>query len=239
PETFQIDNINQLVHQQYDDQFVENFNGACVVEKEVLLQLKGYDEFYLVWGAEDDDLMRRLEDAGALRKHISTCEINIYHQWHPSGAPSKPTLWYLIMVNHLFAEKQYKDVDMLWGVTYTLKDRPVLKFIDDGGYKQGARLEFENHRSLFFFNPFIQGFHQLKTREIAYLDYTCITPKVDNTRSFSFIKKPKLKSSETERISRKDIAQFFQYFIGCNRALMQDYYYEESGNKFLFVCIKK
>jgi hypothetical protein len=42
-----------------------------------------------------------------------------------------------------------------------------------------------------------------------------------------------------EKISKKDISQLFQFFIGSNRALMQDYYYEEKGDRFLFVCIKK
>lgn len=44
--------------------------------------LRGYDEFYKVWGSEDEDMMRRFESMGLRRKRGG--EDSFYlHQWHP------------------------------------------------------------------------------------------------------------------------------------------------------------
>jgi glycosyltransferase involved in cell wall biosynthesis len=239
PESFHIDNINVLISQKYNDQFVENFNGACVVKKEALFNIGVYDEFYLVWGAEDDDIIMRLENSGLVRKHISTSEINIYHQWHPSRSPGRPTLWYLIMVNHLFSVKQNRELNSEWGASYTLKERPVLNIIADHTYKNKVKLEFWEDKSLLFFNPIMEKFHQLKTGEIAYLEYTYIAVEEKKRKSFTFFNSNKPKSIIAEKITQKDISQFFQFFIGYNRSLVLDYFYEERGDRFLFVCIKK
>lgn len=55
-------------------------NGMLLVEKEALLELKGYDEFYHFYGSEDVDMYARLENGGYQRKVVEG--LLFYHIWH-------------------------------------------------------------------------------------------------------------------------------------------------------------
>ncbi len=58
------------------------FHPSVLVARTSLLALiRGYDEFYEVWGAEDDDLFRRLTVLG-LRPRTLGPEGFYLHQWH-------------------------------------------------------------------------------------------------------------------------------------------------------------
>lgn len=57
----------------------------------VLQQLNGYDEEYLGYGYDDDDLARRLHERGGLRWAIAVSAIPAFHLWHPTRAPARPT----------------------------------------------------------------------------------------------------------------------------------------------------
>lgn len=46
-----------------------------------LMEAGGWDERFLYWGNDDNDLMHRLGMLGT--KHIVIDDLKIYHQWHP------------------------------------------------------------------------------------------------------------------------------------------------------------
>jgi GT2 family glycosyltransferase len=55
--------------------------------------VNGFDESFIGWGCEDDDLAYRLRRAG--RRIISVLEYTHgYHMWHPTE-PSRPAKWKL------------------------------------------------------------------------------------------------------------------------------------------------
>jgi glycosyltransferase involved in cell wall biosynthesis len=55
--------------------------------------VNGFDESFIGWGCEDDDLAHRLRRAG--RRIMSVIEYTHgYHMWHPTE-PSRPTKWKL------------------------------------------------------------------------------------------------------------------------------------------------
>jgi hypothetical protein len=66
--------------------------GHHAVSVRALRAVNGYDEEYVVYGFDDDDLSRRLH---ALRPpprtSIAVKDILAYHLWHPTRAPQKPT----------------------------------------------------------------------------------------------------------------------------------------------------
>jgi glycosyltransferase involved in cell wall biosynthesis len=67
--------------------------------RERFFQVRGFDEFFRVWGVEDYDLNRRLEKAGCTVRRLALSPI--YHQWHPSGsAPEMPAGWLEVMNFH-------------------------------------------------------------------------------------------------------------------------------------------
>ena len=51
-----------------------------------ILKVNGFDEEFIGWGQEDDDLGRRLHASGA-SAGIVVAEAVVFHQWHPTGAP--------------------------------------------------------------------------------------------------------------------------------------------------------
>lgn len=57
--------------------------GLSMFPVKVLQELRGFDEFYHFWGAEDTDMHIRLKNAGYPVEYYDK-EILMIHQWHPS-----------------------------------------------------------------------------------------------------------------------------------------------------------
>jgi len=66
--------------------------SICMAYTKVFKLIRGYDEYYELWGAEDDDLMRRLTYLGLAPKTLDTGSFYL-HQWHPKfeGVPEAAT----------------------------------------------------------------------------------------------------------------------------------------------------
>ena len=72
-----IDNYDNLTSSR-----IGVVNGMILVGREALLQIKGFDQFFHFYGAEDEDLFSRLEKAGYDKEYCE--EIFFYHNWHKS-----------------------------------------------------------------------------------------------------------------------------------------------------------
>ncbi|MDX9912428.1 MAG: galactosyltransferase-related protein [Phycisphaerales bacterium] len=64
--------------------------GHHAVRVRALRDVNGYDEAYEGYGYDDDDLSRRLHEAGA-RCGIVVERMRAVHLWHPTRAPTRPT----------------------------------------------------------------------------------------------------------------------------------------------------
>lgn len=65
-------------------------NGMILADKEALVGINGLDEFFHFYGAEDEDLFARLENAGY--KRILADPEYFYHNWHRSFSGSQEKL---------------------------------------------------------------------------------------------------------------------------------------------------
>jgi glycosyltransferase involved in cell wall biosynthesis len=73
-----------------------SIGAVQLAPREMFFRVRGFDEFYKVWGVEDYDLNRRLEQAGCIVRRLSLSPI--YHQWHASAsAPEMPAGWLEVM----------------------------------------------------------------------------------------------------------------------------------------------
>ena len=83
---FQVGYLDK--HQNYDKTELRPVSysnhratGICLFPKSDLLAINGYDEFFICWGAEDEDVIVRLTNYG-LEKVFYTQNILVYHQYH-------------------------------------------------------------------------------------------------------------------------------------------------------------
>ena len=65
--------------------------GHHAVRLGALIAVNGYDERFVGYGYDDDDLARRLHGIGGLRWRVAVAEIPAFHLWHPTRAPARPT----------------------------------------------------------------------------------------------------------------------------------------------------
>ena len=66
--------------------------GHHAVRVRAMRQINGYDEQFVGYGYDDDDLARRLHALRPrLRDAVATDTILAFHLWHPTRAPASPT----------------------------------------------------------------------------------------------------------------------------------------------------
>lgn len=228
--------VNRKIVERDGIHYDQNYVGLCGVKKEYLDRIDGFDEYFMVWGGEDDDLYLRLSSTGLKRKQIKATDHFVFHQWHPIESPGKPSLWYLTMVNYLYSKKINKVTKPATnGVVFTKAERPVLELIKNESYKEFTKLVFMQDQKFLFFNQAIETFYSLKSGETAFLTYQFY--KEENSSFFSWLTNQSLR--EKEQILQKDVVDFLEYFIGINRSYLADYYFKKEERKLLFVCIKK
>lgn len=64
--------------------------GLSMFPVKILQKLRGFDEFYHFWGAEDTDMHIRLNNAGYKIEYYEK-EVLLLHQWHPSYRSKEST----------------------------------------------------------------------------------------------------------------------------------------------------
>ncbi|MCM4161394.1 glycosyltransferase [Antarcticibacterium flavum] len=69
---------------------IGDVNGMILAPKHAFIQINGFDEFFHFYGAEDEDLFARLENAGYKRDKNE--DLFFYHNWHRSFSGSENEL---------------------------------------------------------------------------------------------------------------------------------------------------
>lgn len=113
-------------------------NGVGLYPKQAMKVIHGFDEFFHFYGAEDEDLFERLQNAGYEMKRDS--RTFFLHQWHPRYPRTKdteltvqPRLSNVMRINqqHYIRSKEYKKVvpynQEKWGKCFIKEDFAVLQ----------------------------------------------------------------------------------------------------------------
>ena len=222
--------------------------GLCAVKADVLHQICGFDEFYQVWGAEDDDLYTRLQACGLQRLLIDTTQIHVYHQWHATQAPALPDPWYLTMISMLYSAEKHKMID--YGKLISAELRLAKLAFESGSYKNGQKEELIMWNKTFMYNNFMYYFYSSSPGTLLYIEHAF--PQMDLNKGMqklmhwfnSYFTKSKknirlINSAQTERTALRDnIYSFIKYFVGTNRHLIVDYYLDWRPDGFVLVVVK-
>ncbi len=228
---------------------VHAYVGLCCVQADILKQINGFDEFYQVWGAEDDDLYNRLQLAGLQRKQTDAAELAVYHQWHPTQAPALPDMWYMQMVEHLFSAKPRQQNE--FGLLFTAENRPALNAYQNGTYKQLVPIELETGNKTLLYNKIIQESLQNIDSKGFYIEFRYLqlgfSPKSQQFMTWfnrhMEMRKLNFRLVNHQQQERKElqtnIYAFLKYFIGTRRAQWLDYYLHWHADGFVLVYFVK
>jgi glycosyltransferase involved in cell wall biosynthesis len=205
--------------------FEQNYVGLCAAKKEHVLQINGFDEYFMVWGAEDDDFYQSLKQYGVNHIKQPLSLYKVFHQWHHTQAPSNPTMWYLQMVQYLYNKKYFQIKKKgNWGKLISQTDR----LINDNfiSLKWDLELRVSSESGYLLFNPLINAINNPSLNKI-YFEFTYAPIKTVTRKWFKF-KNTKNTNNMVGDISNKDILDFVQYFIGIYRHILEDYSLESN-----------
>lgn len=226
-----------------------NYVGLCAVSKKDLFNNNYFDEYYMVWGGEDDDLYLRLNNSGCLKQHLKVDAFPVLHQWHSKHSPSHPTYWYLDMVNYLYSRKyDIKFQNNENGLLIERSKRTILNRMEDSNNFKVLEL-FGN--PLFQFNLFLDDFFKMKTGEFGQFAFPMQLPLPKGrkqklveklNKGLSKYKFPYLLEKKKELVpihSREICFDFIQYFVGKNRSYLHDYFLIDTEKELKLLFQKK
>ncbi len=64
--------------------------GLCAFTRDTFEAVRGFEERMIVWGAEDNDFVKRCRQAGCFLHWIDGPDVGIYHVWHPPFLQTDP-----------------------------------------------------------------------------------------------------------------------------------------------------
>lgn len=232
PEQF---NYEQSVLEIDGIHFKQDYVGLCAVSREMVNNINGFDEYFMVWGAEDDDFYTRLRQAGIAHIHQSATEFTVFHQWHPTHTPKIPTMWYLQMVHYL-SKKRYnsKNSTHLWGKRIAAKERLLLSLVNNHQYDLDIRVS--NHTGYLLFNELIDAIYNPAVQNIRF-EYRQLPMKKGKSHWLSLIKSVSTKMDIYE-ISINDALLILQHVIGSCRPNLADYRLQENSSSIELIMVK-
>lgn len=231
PEKFDYVNADMFTRGR---NYEQNYVGLCAVKKESVMQINGFDEYFMVWGGEDDDIYKRLALIGLERKQMPLSQFVSFHQWHPLHSPEKPGLWYLTMVNYLHKNITSVRGNNDWGKLITDVDRPIQKKIDSNDFDTELKLLAVN--PILLFNDLLNGFYN-QNKKSGFLAYDIIDIGERRNKLSSMLFRKNTNPLD-KFINTKTIAEFLYYLIGTNRILLQDYFIDIKSTSVRFYYTK-
>jgi glycosyltransferase involved in cell wall biosynthesis len=101
------------------------YGGFLLAPREDLVEIGGYDEAYVGWGVEDNDLVDRLVWYGL--EHVCLTEsdgVTVEHQWHPEGTRNR-TFLDQNRKRYWSTDSILRNQDEDWGALSLLDERMV------------------------------------------------------------------------------------------------------------------
>ncbi len=214
------------------------YGGCQIVESKDIKQVCGFDENFMIWGIEDEDLNVRFKRIGLKEKWLAIEKAQIYHQWHPvvSHKNNKitPNGWYELMRNY-YKNKDFDKTNNDWGFLYSDEERPILNFINNNNIKN-FNISFPKSNS---FNEFVVLFNMLNKNECIKIAYeephkpsgkTTIGMKIIQNIN-SLFEKFNINQriinhtiNNPNYIKTSEVRDFLFYFILNNKNEIEDYY---------------
>lgn len=229
--------------------FPENYVGLCAVNSEQVKAVGGFDEYYMVWGVEDDDLYYRLTKSGLVRKEQPANNFKVYHQWHPEFYGKLPAAWYKHMIYYYSLHSKY---DISSNYTKAQPQRYLFEMIENAQYEQNIEIKLKA-KLITAFQNFWVALEMMLPEEIRWFRFS----KRDNftkgklkaaipfmnkllakQQLFNYRLIRKEEAGSSLNITTEDVRNALHFFVGVNRHIIKDYYYKEDEASILFIFKK-
>jgi glycosyltransferase involved in cell wall biosynthesis len=114
----------------YKNQSIKGTSSSCgnhCINRKSLMEINGYDEYYIYWGAEDIDLASRYKQNNI--DLIWDEEVYGFHQWHPRMDHTMPLGLWSRLQNYYYKNMNISERNKNgWGEIIT--ERKIFNFLD-------------------------------------------------------------------------------------------------------------
>jgi glycosyltransferase involved in cell wall biosynthesis len=158
PENF---DVHSIVEHQIFPLTTKSARGNFFIKKDKFIEIGGFDEFYSIWGIEDNDFFQRCLEVGLSEKWSKHEEYPTFHMWHPEVSNETkglmPEKWLDDMVLHYLTNLTVAKRNIPgYGKIFNEENRPALKvalnrsrpsrkiIIPSKGYSSAKTLAFRN-----------------------------------------------------------------------------------------------
>lgn len=222
--------------------------GLALIPRKTLIAINGYDEFFSVWGHEDNDMEQRLKQFGAVTEFYDK-EVMLYHQWHLPAHSDDSVFPERIRVffkdyQEAVKEKIVRNEKSEWGKIIKPEQRQAKTLFSNGIFRDKI-ISFNNH----FFSLWLQ--QRIDSmgagQNIHFTWHEVQNPNPPSSKISFFIKWLKwtckklklpvviISEYSSNFSSVYNVRDELFYFIYRNQSRIKDYYYHISENKLMVI----
>ncbi len=238
-------------------------SGNIFFYEKWLEKVGGFDEFYRFWGMEDNDFLKRLENAGSKIVFLENEKLPIFHQWHPVLSQILPKGWQT-QINAYF-EKTQNNISItpplgVWGVN-RITENIFLDFFNQNFDKNAVTdcpiIELKSPFEKSFLEVTSAFFGLEKGKSLIFFGNTDFFQKTESKKNKTFFQKiikflnnffQKIKFSyrfidvithELGYLSPLQLRDWVFYFVLTHEKFLEDYYFFQENEVFCLVITKK
>lgn len=160
--------------------------GLMAVKKSLFEEVNGYDEYYRVWGMEDNDIIHRFQLIGKETTWLDKNKYFVFHQWHPiSGIRTRKNIakgWRSQMKLYFTQNQDKIGRRQNWGAL------PAKRISEGINVEQDLLFDLSSNTVLYSALFMKNVLHALKPGQVAkfiYKDNNSL--KLESTKAFRFI----------------------------------------------------
>ena len=233
-------NVKSYFHNCYDQH-----KGIAIYSRELLLEIGSYDEYYVYWGQEDEDLFFRLKQLGVKSVWLGN-EFVIYHQWHPISSVRLPnylpdSFWGELQ-NRMWSMQndRSRNTKDHWGEIIAKEDRKILRYrsgSEPKDVKMNVYHSIDNHYHNLM--RLVDFFHEAEEGSLLCFpnkESACVQKYIEIL--FKFLNKvlKKLLGLNISIKLERNLANSYLYaLIRDNHALIEDFYLSADRDNHLIL----
>lgn len=231
--------------------------GNILISRDKIMATGGYDEFYRFWGAEDKDMIMRLETQEVVSEFVLFENTPVFHQWHPKLSENLPKGWQMVIDEHFkqnvhsFSQAQISIKNQTY-LSDKFDERPILQHFSNPTLRNIVDFTFDYPKEKAW-TDFFKVFNDLPTGVVLSIkqDFELIPLNQDSrlgkwirkmNQWFQYVKLSyrwvEIKTYETEVINIQEVRDFIFYFTLNFERQILDYFFEIEGKTLTFLVIK-